>query len=118
LNAVKFSLGFPWGSRATRLWPDIVGSPTTQLIIDRWSEPLTSGARGREFESPRSDQFNQRLGFELGTLGDVFGDVFISKKISLHTFTKRVAGEELTIFLFIEPRTLDVEQLQACGRAA
>jgi len=72
---------------------------------------LNSGARGLEFESPRSDQFNQRLAFELGTLGDVFGDVFISKKI-------KSAGEELTIFLFIEPRTLDVEQLQAWGRAA
>ena len=54
---------------------------------------LASGARGREFESPRSDQSNQRLGFELGTLGDVFGDVFISKKTSLHTFTKRVRGK-------------------------
>src|SRR5215471_6755675 len=54
---------------------------------------LASGARGREFESPRSDQFNQRLAFELGTPGDVFGDVFISKKISLHTFTKTVRGK-------------------------
>ena len=79
---------------------------------------LASGARGREFESPRSDQFNQRLAFELGTLGDVFGDVFISKKDIPSYIHQNSAGEELTIFLFIEPRTLDVEQLQARGRAA
>jgi hypothetical protein len=36
---------------------------------------------------------SQRLAFELGTLGDVFGDVFISQEISLHTFTKRVRGK-------------------------
>ena len=64
--------------------------PVVQGILHR---QLVSGARGRELESPRSDQFNQRLAFELGTLGDVFGDVFISKKISLHTFTKRVRGK-------------------------
>jgi hypothetical protein len=56
---------FLWGSHGVPARPAFGRTSSAlllhKLIIDRWSEPLTSGARGREFESPRSDQLNQSL---------------------------------------------------------
>ena len=47
-----------------------------------------------------------------------FSATFSSLKDIPSYIHQKSAGEELTIFLFIEPRTLDVEQLQARGRAS
>ena len=38
--------------------------------------PFSSGARGREFEFPRSDQLNQTLSFERGTRVGVYVGAF------------------------------------------
>ena len=77
---------------------------------------VSSGARGREFESPRSDQFNQELSTRAGTPGDVFGSVLRARNLT-SSIEEEGTREHFAVLVLVEPRALDVEEFQA-SRAA